>query len=228
MGPPAGAGRWSLLEPLLHDQPSPTELATQRAVQFLERYGVLTREMALAEGVEGGFAGVYPVLKAMEERGTVRRGYFVEGLGAAQFAQPGAVDLLRDSGVDTGSDDSGLAKEEALVLAATDTAQPYGAALAWPESEPAGHPSRSLGAYVVLMNGDACAYLERGGRKLRTFPAATDHPTWPGTLGGLVDSGRVRRLQIAEIDGEPAAGSPWADAFSEAGFVEGYRGLVKG
>ncbi|MGB6057137.1 MAG: DEAD/DEAH box helicase, partial [Microthrixaceae bacterium] len=90
MGPPAGAGRWSLLEPLLHNQLSPTELAAQRAIQFLERYGVLTREMALAEGVEGGFAGVYPVLKAMEERGSVRRGYFVEGLGAAQFAQPGA------------------------------------------------------------------------------------------------------------------------------------------
>ncbi|MGB6057770.1 MAG: hypothetical protein WBF71_05860, partial [Microthrixaceae bacterium] len=122
----------------------------------------------------------------------------------------------------------GPANEEALVLAATDTAQPYGAALSWPESQPAGHPSRSIGAYVVLMNGDACAYLERGGRKLRTFPSAADHPTWPAALGGLVDSGRVRRLQIAEIDGESASASPWADAFGEAGFVEGYRGLVKG
>lgn len=226
MGPPAGAGRWSLLEPLLADVPSPTEVATQRAVQFLERYGVLTREMALAEGVEGGFAGVYPVLKAMEDRGAVRRGYFVEGLGAAQFAQPGAVDLLRGSG-SSDDDDAGSARSsEPLVLASTDTAQPYGAAIPWPES--VGHPSRSLGAYVVLIDGDACAYLERGGRKVLTFPPAAQHPDWPGGLGSLVDSGRVRRLQLSSIDGEPAAVSVWAEAFLEAGFVDGYRGLVKG
>src|SRR5690606_18142643 len=95
LGPPAGAGRWSLVAPLLEPAPSPTEQAHARAAQLLERYGVLTREATLAEGVEGGFAGLYPVLKALEERGRVRRGYFVAGLGAAQFALPGAVDRLR-------------------------------------------------------------------------------------------------------------------------------------
>ena len=95
LGPPAGAGRWSLVAPLLAPAPSPTEAAHARALQLLERYGVLTREAALGEGAEGGFAGVYPVLKALEERGQVRRGYFVAGLGAAQFALPGAVDRLR-------------------------------------------------------------------------------------------------------------------------------------
>ena len=95
IGPPAGAGRWSLVAPQLEPRPPPTEITTARAFQLLERYGVLTRETALAEGIEGGFAGVYPVLKALEERGQVRRGYFVAGLGAAQFALPGAVDRLR-------------------------------------------------------------------------------------------------------------------------------------
>ena len=95
LGPPAGAGRWSLVGPLLEPLPPATEAAHARALQLLERYGVLTREAALGEGAEGGFAGVYPVLKALEERGQVRRGYFVAGLGAAQFAVPGAVDRLR-------------------------------------------------------------------------------------------------------------------------------------
>src|SRR5207253_10766223 len=95
LGPPSAAGRWSLVAPLLEPSPSPTETAHARAMQLLERYGVLTREAALGEGLEGGFAGVYPVLKALEERGRVRRGYFVAGLGAAQFALPGAVDRLR-------------------------------------------------------------------------------------------------------------------------------------
>ncbi|HTO01329.1 MAG TPA: DEAD/DEAH box helicase, partial [Microthrixaceae bacterium] len=233
MGPPSGAGRWSLLEPLFDKQVSQTEIATQRAIQFLERYGVLTREMALAEGVEGGFAGVYPVLKAMEERGTVRRGYFVEGLGAAQFAQPGAVDLLRDSGSDSLASSRELRTRRkkssgrvGVVLAATDTAQPYGAALPWPDS--LGYPSRSIGAHVVLVDGAACAYLERAGKKLLTFPEAAEHPEWPAALASLIDDGRLRRMQIATIDDEPAAKSRWASSFAELGFVEGYRGLVKG
>ncbi|MEX0768874.1 MAG: crosslink repair DNA glycosylase YcaQ family protein, partial [Microthrixaceae bacterium] len=247
LGPPAGAGRWSLTAPLFLPAPNPTEFVTNRAVQLLERYGVLTREMALAEGIEGGFAGVYPVLKLLEERGQVRRGYFVDGLGAAQFAQSGAVDLLRsmsllsgESGSDSGaSSETGLglnSPTDAWVLAATDLAQPYGAALPWPASS--GRPARAIGAYVVLMNGHACAYLERGGKRLLTFESATQHPAWvqllaafvsPASSGGSTSSSaRVRRLRIETIDGESASTSVWADALRGAGFTEGYKGLSKG
>jgi len=241
IGPPAGAGRWSLTAPLFAHPPSPTESITQRALQLLERYGVLTREMALAEGAEGGFAGVYPVLKLLEERGQVRRGYFVDGLGAAQFAKPGAVDLLRAAGTkDDGPDQDGLHDSrmpwepaspagdqvDQWVLAATDPAQPYGAALPWPENT--GHPARAVGAYVVLIDGDACVYLERGGKRLLTFPAASSHPEWPGVLGSLVGSGRIRRLRVESIDGASAAVSTWADSLREHGFAEGYKGLTKG
>src|SRR5205814_7530092 len=112
LGPPAGSGRWSLVGPLLDPRPSATEAAHGKALQLLERYGVLTREAALGEGLEGGFAGVYPVLNALEERGRVRRGYFVAGLGAAQFAMPGAVDRLRSHRESS---------DRAYVLAATDS-----------------------------------------------------------------------------------------------------------
>ena len=212
---------------------------TQRALQLLERYGVLTREMALAEGAEGGFAGVYPVLKLLEERGQVRRGYFVDGLGAAQFAQAGAVDLLRAAGERAGSGDEAAGPRmpwdpvdsqpvgpDTWVLAATDPAQPYGAALPWPESS--GHPARAAGAYVVLVDGDACAYLERGGRRLLTFPAASEHTEWPELLRGVVQSGRVRRLRIEAINGEPAAVATVSDALRGAGFADGYKGLSYG
>jgi ATP-dependent Lhr-like helicase len=210
-------------------------------LQLLERYGVLTREMALAEGAEGGFAGVYPVLKLLEERGQVRRGYFVDGLGAAQFAQPGAVDLLRAAGADAaGAEPDPIDRQrmpweppidqgsgpEGWVLAATDPAQPYGAALAWPENQ--GHPARAVGAYVVLIDGHACAYLERGGKKLLTFPAAADHPSWPAVLAGLVSSGRVRRLRVESVDGTSAASCDWVEALRGAGFVDGYKGLSLG
>ena len=140
--------------------PSPVvrpKSAHASALQLLERNGVLTREAALAEGVEGGFAGVYPVLKALEERGQVRRGYFVAGLGATQFALPGAVDRLRAQR----EPERGA---KAVVLAATDPAQVYGGALPWPES--AGRPARAAGSMVVLVEGEAVAYLDRGGRSL--------------------------------------------------------------
>jgi ATP-dependent Lhr-like helicase len=239
-GPPAAAGRWSSTAALFDHPPPPTEAITQRALQLLERYGVLTREMALAEGAEGGFAGVYPVLKLLEERGQVRRGYFVDGLGAAQFAQPGAVDLLRAAGADAaGAEADPIDRQrmpwepsveepepDAWVLAATDPAQPYGAALAWPENQ--GHPARAVGAYVVLVHGHACAYLERGGKKLLTFPAAADHPGWVDALASLVGSGRVRRLRIESVDGASAASCAWADPLRAAGFVDGYKGLSLG
>ncbi|CAN5560903.1 ATP-dependent helicase [soil metagenome] len=237
LGPPSGAGRWSLVAPLrapLPGQaaPTPTEVAHARATQLLERYGVLTREAALGEGIEGGFAGVYPVLKAMEERGTVRRGYFVAGLGAAQFALPGAVDRLRSArdawhtDVLGGSDGrGGTDREDVVVLAATDPAQPFGASLPWPPTD--GRPARAAGALVVLVDGEAAVYVERGGRSLLTFPAAIVDARWSGALASVVSSGRRRSLEIAKIDGAPSRESAaHADTLRAAGFTDGYKGLV--
>ena len=113
-----------------------------------------------------------------------------------------------------------------LVLAATDPAQPYGAALPWPENS--GHPARAVGAYVVLIDGTACAYLERGGTSVITFPGATEHPRWPSVLAQLVRTGRVRRLRVQSIDGVSVAVSTAVDEFSAAGFVDGYKGMTLG
>jgi ATP-dependent helicase Lhr and Lhr-like helicase len=218
LGPPAGAGRWSLVEPLRLPAPTPTEASTARALQLLERYGVLTREMALAEGAEGGFAGVYPVLKALEERGQVRRGYFVAGLGGAQFAQAGAVDRLRDERAEP--DDAPV-----VVLAATDPAQPYGAALPWPATD--GRPARAAGAFVALRAGRPLVYLERGAKSLVTFPGAADDHGWVPALGELVTRRRLRSIEIVKVDGAPTAERPEIrDLLLATGFRPGYKGPV--
>ena len=216
-GPPSAAGRWSLVEPLLSPQPAPTESALARAHQLLDRYGAVTRETALGEGAEGGFAGVYPVLKALEERGEARRGYFVAGLGAAQFALPGAVDRLR--GTRTPEPDA-----PPVVLAATDPAQPYGAALAWPDSP--GRPARTAGAHVVLADGLPLVMLERGGRSLTTFAGAESTDGWIEPLIGLVKDGRLRKLEIARVDGRPVRETPWAARLEAAGFTPAYKGML--
>ncbi len=231
LGPPAATGRWSLVEQLRRPAASPTEQATARALQLLERYGVLTREMALAEGAVGGFAGVYPVLKELEDRGQVRRGYFVSGLGAAQFALPGAVDRLRSERDARAHDPLGAAganDTEVLVLAATDPAQPYGAALPWPET--AGRASRSIGAYVVLRAGVPLAFLERGARSVALFehPEGIDLATdgaWVRALAGLVTRRQIKRIEVAKIDGEPTAERPDVrDLLLANGFKHGYKG----
>jgi ATP-dependent Lhr-like helicase len=227
LGPPAGAGRWSLVAPLLEPAPTPTERAHARAVALLERHGVVAREAVLAEGAEGGFAGVYGVLKAMEESGSVRRGYFVAGLGAAQFALPGAVDRLRSERTSVDADlpdGDGRGDGPLLTLAATDPANPYGAALPWPPSE--GRPARAAGAYVVLVSGEAVAYLERGGHSLLTFPATAHSSAWVDGLVALVKDGRLRRLVIGRVDGVPVAESPVAEVLRAASFADGYRGLT--
>ena len=216
-GPASAAGRWSLVAPLLQPQPAATETALARAHQMLDRYGIVTRETALGEGAEGGFAGVYPVLKALEERGEARRGYFVAGLGAAQFALPGAIDRLRGSR--TAEPDGGP-----VVLAAGDPAQPYGAALAWPDSP--GRPARSAGSHVVLIDGAPLALLERGGRSLTTFEGAESNDAWIEALMGLVKDGRLRKLEIAKVDGQPVRETPWAVRLEAAGFVSAYRGML--
>ena len=226
LGPPTAAGRWSLVAPLLEPAASPTAAAHARALQLLERHGVLTREAVLAEGTPGGFAGVYGVLKALEESGRVRRGYFVAGLGAAQFALPGAVERLR-AFRESDETDGEAAGRDVVVLAAADPAQPYGAALAWPEpATGVGRPTRAAGAFVVLAGGEAAAYLERGGRSLLTFPAASDRPAWVDGLVAVVKDGFARKLELVRIDGLPARDSPLASTLRAAGFVDSYRGLL--
>ena len=216
-GPPSAAGRWSLVEPLLSPQPPATESALARAHQLLDRYGVVTRETALGEGQEGGFAGVYPVLKALEERGEARRGYFVAGLGAAQFALPGAVDRLRGSREPEPD-------AVPVVLAATDPSQPYGAALGWPESP--GRPARTAGAHVVLIDGVPMVVLERGGRSLTTFEGAESNDAWIDAVIGLVKDGRLRKLEIAKVDGTAVRETPWAARLEAAGFTPAYKGML--
>ncbi len=164
---------------------------------------------------------MYPVLRAMEEGGRIRRGYFVDGLGAAQFALPGAVDRLRSMREQPGE----LAGERGRVvqlLAAADPANPYGAALPWPRRDDADRRpfQRAAGAYVALVDGAAAVYVDRGGTSIQTLPSADD----PEVLGlalaslrDLVGDGRVRELVIAKVDGEPVAGSPTRDALIGAG-----------
>jgi ATP-dependent Lhr-like helicase len=196
----------------LEPAPSPTEVAAATASQLLDRYGVLTREMALGEGVAAGFAGVYPVLKALEEQGRVRRGYFVAGLGAAQFAHPGAVDRLRQS--------RDAEASAPLVLAATDPAQPFGAAIPWPESN--GRPARAAGARVVIVEGEAVAYLERGGRSVITFGDG-EASVLAAALTDL--AGRLPRMELATVDGHPVSDTVLGVALQAIGWRISYRGL---
>jgi ATP-dependent Lhr-like helicase len=189
----------------------------------------------MAEGVTGGFAAVYPVLGALEERGAARRGYFVEGLGAAQFAVPGAVDRLRAL-----AEPAELAKRTgaaAVVLAATDPANPYGAALPWPErvvdsgngetAVATGHRAgRKAGALVVLVGGDLILYVERGGRTLLSFVDDPEALVAAGqALAGSVRSGALGAMSVERADGESVHSSPLRDALTAAGFRATPRGL---
>ena len=225
IGPPAGAGRWSLVAPLLQPPPTATEATHALAMQLLERHGVVTREAVLAEGAVGGFAGVYGVLKVLEERGQTRRGYFVSGLGAAQFTVPGAVDRLRAVRDEVDAELHPDAVPAPVVLAATDPAQPYGAALAWPATS--GRPARSAGALVVLWQGRPLAWFDRRSHHLVTFPGVLAGPVWAEALAALTKEGRARKVEVRKVDGAPIdLGSPIADVLRRAGFVDSYRGLV--
>ena len=221
-GPPAVAGRWSLA--IARDADS-TRTAHARAEAFLERHGVLTRGALETERVTGGFAGIYRVLRAMEDSGRCRRGYLVEGLGAAQFAVPGAIDRLRalsDAQDRAGSDHS------AVVLAATDPAQPYGAALSWPASvgETKHRPARKAGALVVLVAGSPAIYVERGGRSLLSFTDDTDVlRAAAAALAGAVREGWLGTLAVERADGVGSLGSHLAEVLTEAGFRATPKGL---
>ncbi len=211
--PPSSAGRWYLVGDLLAAPPQPTAIATAWAEQLLERHGVLTRAAVAAEGTPGAFASLYPVLSHLEETGRVRRGYFVEGLGGAQFALPGAVDRLREA-----------TTSPVVVLAAADPANPYGAALPWPDTAQ-GRASRAAGAYLVLTDGAPALYLERGGRRVLTF--SSDADALQAAAAALVDIGhRRRRLIIEMADGAPVTQTPLGDVLVEAGFVTSLKGLA--
>ncbi len=218
--PPAGAGRWSLLDARLAHPAKPAERALALARQLLQRYGVITREVAAAEGIPGGFTALYETLRAMEEAGKIRRGYFVSGVAAMQFALPGALDQLRALRDEP-------EEAEVVQLAAADPANPYGALLPWPGSraEPGRGPNRAVGAGVILVNGALAAWLGRG-TKLRVFlpdeepqRSAVARAVAARLASSAFEGGGRDGLLLAEIDGASAAGHPFAAALREAGFV---------
>jgi ATP-dependent helicase Lhr and Lhr-like helicase len=221
-GPPGSEGRWSLRSARTRERPSDTDRRAALARALLDRYGVVTREAAHAEGVAGGFAAVYDVLKALEDQGRVRRGYFVEGLGGAQFALPGADERLR-------SFRNADPAAPAVILAATDPASAWGALLEFPATvEGAPRPQRSAGALVVLQDGALLGWLGRAGQALITFSTEGQAlRELARALGALVDQGERRALLIASVDGVEAAASPAAAAFVAAGFVSTAGGLQK-
>jgi ATP-dependent Lhr-like helicase len=212
-------GRWSLVASLVPAQPpSPTQRLHALAVSLLDRWGVVSREAALADGAPGGFAALVPVLDGMEEAGTVRRGYFVEGLGGRQYAWAGAVDRLR---ADTPA-------RAVTVLPAGDPANPYGTILAWPEATGGARPARRGSATLVLIDGAPVLYVEPRSGKLTSFAAATDADLELAIGQGLraVAAGARRSIVIEAFDGEPALTSRWAPLFDHAGFRRDYRGFV--
>jgi ATP-dependent Lhr-like helicase len=220
---PAVQGRWSLTAPLFAGgEGDPSARRRTQAELLLERYGIVTREQVLAEGIPGGFSVLYDSYAALETLGVCRRGYFVEGLGGAQFALPGAVERLRAQ-----RDDD---EAPPVVLAATDPAQPYGAVLRWPKREDASgrSPQRVAGAYVVLSGAEPVLYVERGGKGLQMLVGVDDPRLGPAleSLAEAVRRGRVTRLGIERVDGEPAVGSAWEERLLELGFRAGPRRLT--
>ena len=191
---------------------------------LLERYGIVTREQVLAEGIRGGFALLYDSFAKLETLGVCRRGYFIEGMGGAQFALPGAVERLRAAKTDRGAGTG--ERGRTLVLAAADPAQPYGAALPWPKRPGQDRrPARVAGAYVVMDADLPVLYVERGGRGLVTL---ADAPLGEA-LRALAEAVRARRLgklALERIDGEPAIASELVDALVELGFHPGPRKLT--
>ncbi len=208
---PRATGRWSLVADLVGSGANATERLHSEAGVLLQRHGVLTREAVVGEGWPGGFASLYPVLRAMEESGRIRRGYFVEGLGGSQFALPGAVDRLRSLRESGGG---------VIALAATDPANPHGTVLDWPQSD--GKMSRAAGAYCVLDEGRLVLYLERGGRSLLTS-GEVQLAHLQALIAMATSAGRV---ELQKVDGLAVMESPLKTALREAGFSATHRSLV--
>jgi ATP-dependent Lhr-like helicase len=264
LAPPSAEGRWALVPRARESAtsasgrsqksrttPDPTKWAAALTQQLLARHGVLTREAVASEAIPGGFGLIYPVLKGLEDNGRIRRGYFVAGLGATQFAMPGALDLLRS--LRDAPDEA-----EVAVLAATDPANPYGATLKWPargsvqawssegkkdSASSAGSaltvvdagrgPTRSVGATVILVNGALAAYLARGDRQLTTLLPESEpdrSKVARAVARVLIDRARTggdapRGMLIEEIDGTPPSLHPLSPYLSESGFVAGAMGF---
>jgi ATP-dependent Lhr-like helicase len=209
----ATQGRWSTAATLFAGEADPRALAEI----LLERQGIVTRDGVRAEGIPGGYGAVYGELRKLETLGVCRRGYFVEGLGGAQFALPGAVERLREPAVERST----------LVLAAADPAQPYGAAIPWPKRAGA-RAARVAGAHVLTIDGESALYVERGGRSLQ--PLRDPEPEWLRTaFEALVDhvrrTGR-KRLAVERFDGEPVNETEALPLLVEAGFLAGPRRAV--
>ncbi|WP_187662315.1 ATP-dependent helicase [Microbacterium sp. Nx66] len=218
--PTSIGGRWSLLPEVETD---PARRATVTAGLLLDRYGVVTRGAVQSEGVPGGFAQAYRVLAGFEEAGHCRRGYVIEKLGAAQFAASATVDRLRTY--------AGLADpppRKAVTLAATDPANPYGAALGWPKLEGVSHrPGRKAGGLVVLVDGALVLSLERGGRTVLCF--TDDEEVLQAAAADLATTARDRRLDtltVEKVNGEGVYGTILGRALQEAGFVQTPRGFT--
>ena len=224
MGGSALGGRWSLVENLLSPEVTPTQRAHAQAVTLLERHGLVTREVTGLEPMPGGFSAVYKVLRAMEDSGKIRRGYFVDGLGGAQFASPGAVDRLRavkNSELD----------REVVVLSAIDPANPFGWLLPWPYRDPDNKtgPRRVPGASVVIVDGELALFVDKGGKRMVSFPPADDPDVAALAARALTVVAKRQRgklLRIETIDGEPARTSELADTLREAAFTSDPRGLT--
>ncbi|WP_428267334.1 Lhr family helicase [Haliangium sp.] len=225
----AVGGRWSRTQELLVTTPASTERAHRRALTLLERHGVVCREVNELEPASGGFSALYPLLRELEEVGKVRRGYFVEGVGGAQFALPGAVDRLRS----TRRED-----DDTVLLSAVDPANPYGWFLPWPNPDgdgdgddgKAAQPRRVTGAYVVLHGGEPVVYLAPGGKNLTTFPAAAEPEVFVAAmraLSGLLARSRRRFLRIERIDGARPGRTAFADGLRAAGFHEAPNGFER-
>jgi ATP-dependent Lhr-like helicase len=230
--PPTAQGRWALQSAAFDSSRSTTEWSHAMAQQLLQRYGVVFREMAQAENLPGGFSAIYDVLKAMEESGRIRRGYFAADLGATQFAMPAAVDLLRSLRIKPASE--GL---ELLQLAATDPANPYGAVLRWPPVPDTGSSlARSVGARVILCDGALAAYVRRGNPNVQVF-LPEEEPQRSHVARSLAqffvsrvqernDSGDTRAgMLIATINGIPVAEHPMAKFLLDAGFAAAPMGF---
>ncbi len=212
-------GRWSLTAPLFDGAPAAGPRLRAQAELMLERYGIVTRETVVAEGIPGGFATLYGELSNLEMLGTVRRGYFVEGLGGAQFALPGAVERLRSMPQPEG---------DYKVLAATDPANPYGAALPWPKLGGGRRPSRSAGSYVLLRDGEPRLYVERGGRGVLRLAELSDEELGAALseLADAASAGLLPKLTIERLDGEAVIGSSHEATLIQAGFSRQPRRLV--
>lgn len=214
--PPDAVGRWSVLPAV---EPEATARAVARSELLVDRYGIVTRGSVAAEELGGGFAGLYPVLAAAETAGRLRRGYFVEGLGAAQFGSTGAIDRLRGGGSD---------HDAVLVLAATDPANPFGAALPWPARTSGHQPARKAGALVVVADGELVLWVERGGHTLLSWsedPAVLAPAV--AALAQVLRSGALGRLTVTKLDGEAALTrrGPLVEALIAAGFGLTPKGL---